>query len=97
MGQSGRDVNDFEYSMYLTININADKSSAQRDADEYLLGYYGTNIWGDRWGPFGDENEVKDQILAYRDAGAKTLIIRFASLDPERQLDRFLSNIAPFI
>ena len=93
----GRNDDDFEHTMYLTININENQTLAQRDAEEFLLGYYGSNIWGDRWGPFGEYHEVRDKILAYVDAGAKTVIVRFASLDPERQLDRFLTHVAPFI
>ena len=93
----GRNDDDFEHTMYLTININENQTLAQRDAEEFLLGYYGSNIWGDRWGPFGEYHEVRDKILAYVDAGAKTVIVRFASLDPERQLNRFLTHVAPFI
>ena len=95
--QLGRDVDGFEPSMYLTVNVNKDKALAQQNAEEFLLEYYGANIWGDRWGPFGDTQEIKERMLEYIEAGAKTLIIRFASLDPERQLDMFLNDIAPFI
>ena len=93
----GRDVDGFEPSMYLTVNVNKDKALAQQNAEEFLLEYYGANIWGDRWGPFGDTQEIKERMFEYIEAGAKTLIIRFASLDPERQLDMFLNDIAPFI
>ena len=95
--QLGRDVDGFEPSMYLTVNVNKDKALAQQNAEEFLLEYYGANIWGDRWGPFGDTQEIKERMLEYIEAGAKTLIIRFASLDPERQLDMFLNDIAPFV
>ena len=95
--QLGRDVDGFERSMYLTVNVNKDKALAQQNAEEFLLEYYGANIWGDRWGPFGDTQEIKERMLEYIEAGAKTLIIRFASLDPERQLDMFLNDIAPFV
>ena len=97
VGELGRSSHDFEHTMYLTVNINENQTLAQRDAEEFLLGYYGANIWGDRWGPFGESGEVRDKILAYADAGAKTVIVRFASLDPERQLNNFLTHVAPFI
>jgi alkanesulfonate monooxygenase SsuD/methylene tetrahydromethanopterin reductase-like flavin-dependent oxidoreductase (luciferase family) len=93
----GKNERTFEHTMYLTVNINENSTLAQRDAEEFLLGYYGANIWGDRWGPFGDHNEVKDKILAYVAAGAETVIIRFASLDPEEQLYTFLDQVAPYI
>ena len=93
----GRSEAGFEQTMYITVNINENRSLAQRDAEEFLIGYYGANIWGERWGPFGHQDEVRDKILAYADAGAKTVIVRFASLDPERQLNAFLTYVAPFI
>jgi alkanesulfonate monooxygenase SsuD/methylene tetrahydromethanopterin reductase-like flavin-dependent oxidoreductase (luciferase family) len=96
-GELGKNVHDFEHTMYLTVNIHENPTLAQRDAEEFLLGYYGANIWGDRWGPFGECDEVRDKILAYGEAGAKTVIVRFASLDPERQLNKFLTHVAPFI
>ena len=83
--------------MYLTVNMEQDKDRAQAEAEQFLLGYYGSNIWGDRWGPFGDPARVKDRLLAYAEAGAQTLIVRFASYEPERQLDTFLEKVAPFI
>ena len=97
VGDLGRSAHDFEHTMYLTVNINENQTLAQRDAEEFLLGYYGANIWGNRWGPFGEYSEVRDKILAYANAGAKTVIVRFASLDPERQLNKFLTHVAPFI
>ena len=36
-------------------------------------------------------------VAAYAEAGAQTLIVRFASYEPERQLDTFLDKVAPFI
>ena len=96
-GELGRNEHEFEHTMYLTVNINENPTVAQRDAEEFLLGYYGANIWGDRWGPFGECDDVRDKILAYVDAGAETVIVRFASLDPERQLNKFLTHVAPFI
>ena len=96
-GELGRHDHKFEHTMYLTVNINENPTVAKRDAEEFLLGYYGANIWGDRWGPFGECDDVRDKILAYVDAGAETVIVRFASLDPERQLNKFLTHVAPFI
>ncbi len=93
----GRDTADWESTVYLTVNMEQDRDRAQAEAEQFLLGYYGSNIWGDRWGPFGDPERVKDRLLAYAEAGAQTLIVRFASFEPERQLDTFLEKVAPFI
>ncbi len=38
---------------------------------------------------------MKERMAEYAAAGAETLVIRFASFDPERQLDIFLDQVAP--
>ena len=81
--------------MYLTVNLDPDPARAEAEAEEWLLGYYGANIWGDRWGPFGGAGRVRDRIAEYAEAGAQTVIVRFASFQPERQLETFLEEVAP--
>jgi probable F420-dependent oxidoreductase len=91
----GRDPDDLEAVMYLTVNLDQDRARASQEAEQWLMGYYGANIWGTRWGPFGDAARVKDRLAEYADAGAQTLVVRFASFHPERQLDIFLDKVAP--
>ena len=91
----GKDVNQVETTMYMTINMDEDRVTAEADAEEWLLGYYGANIWGDRWGPFGGASQVVERIQEYKDAGAQTVIVRFASFNAEQQLESFLSKVAP--
>ena len=91
----GRDASRFETTFYITVNINSDSSKADSEATEYLTKYYGANIWGDRWGPFGDPERITQRIGEYVDAGAETLIVRFASFYPEAQLESFLDRVAP--
>jgi alkanesulfonate monooxygenase SsuD/methylene tetrahydromethanopterin reductase-like flavin-dependent oxidoreductase (luciferase family) len=90
----GRDPDRFEAVMYLTVNVDPDTARANADATEFLTGYYGSNIWGDRWGPFGDPERVKERIAEYAEAGAETIIVRFASFEPQRQLETFLDKVA---
>ena len=89
----GRDGSALETVMYITVNMDPDVAKGQADADNFLTGYYGSNIWGNRWGPFGGAENVKQRIAAYAEAGAQTVIVRFASFHPERQLDMFLENV----
>ena len=89
----GRDGSALETVMYMTVNMDPDVVKGQADAEKFLTGYYGSNIWGDRWGPFGGPESVKQRIAAYAEAGAQTVIVRFASFQPERQLDIFLENV----
>ena len=91
----GRDLQSLEKVMYLTVNLDPDPARAQEDAESYLTGYYGANIWGRRWGPFGDSERVKERLLEYAEAGAQTLVVRLASHQPDRQLDLFLDRVAP--
>ena len=91
----GRDPNALEAVMYLTVNMDTDLAKAEAESEKYLLGYYGAEIWGDRWGPFGGPERVKDRIAEYAEAGADTVVVRFASFEPERQLSTFLEQVAP--
>ena len=91
----GRSAESLEKVMYLTVNMDSDVARAEAEAEKYLLGYYGANIWGTRWGPFGDPERVKERVAEYVEAGASTVVVRFASFEPERQLDLFLEQVAP--
>ncbi len=91
----GRDPVRLETVFYMTVNVDPDLGKAASEANRFLTGYYGANIWGSRWGPFGGPERVKERMAEYAAAGAETLVIRFASFDPERQLDIFLSQVAP--
>lgn len=81
--------------MYLTVNLDENVARAEAEAADWLLGYYGANIWGDRWGPFGDAGRVRERIHAYAAAGADQIVVRFASYRQEAQMQTFLEQIAP--
>ena len=91
----GRDPSKFETAFYMTVNVGGDRPKANVEAMEYLTRYYGTNIWGDRWGPFGDPERVQERMAEYVQAGAETLVVRFASFQPEAQLETFVDRVAP--
>ena len=91
----GGDPDAPEATFYMTVNLREDESAAEEEANTFLHQYYGSNIWGDRWGPFGNPGRVAERIMAYQEAGAQTVIVRFASFDQERQLDTFLNDIVP--
>ena len=91
----GRDPDSLETVMYLTVNMDSDLARAEAESERYLLGYYGAEIWGDRWGPFGGPERVKERIAQYLEAGAGTVVVRFASFEPEQQMSTFLERVAP--
>ena len=91
----GRDTSNRENVFYMSVNLNNDEATAKADAEDWLMRYYGANIWGTRWGPFGGVQNVADRMAAYVEAGADTVIMRLATFDPERQLDTFLEQVVP--
>ena len=91
----GRDPARFDQTFYLTVNVDSDLDRGRRDAEDFLTAYYGAEIWGTRWGPFGGTERVAERMAEYADAGARTLVVRLATYDPERQLDVFLEKVAP--
>ena len=93
--ESGRNPDDMAAVMYLTVNLDDDRARAEAEATDWLLGYYGANIWGDRWGPFGGADRVRERIHAYAAAGADQIVVRFASYRQEEQMQTFLEQVAP--
>ena len=91
----GRDSSKLEKTFYLTANVGPDLPKAEAEAEEFLTRYYGSNIWGTRWGPFGGPERVAERMAEYVSAGAQTLVVRLATFEPERQLDLFLEQVAP--
>jgi alkanesulfonate monooxygenase SsuD/methylene tetrahydromethanopterin reductase-like flavin-dependent oxidoreductase (luciferase family) len=91
----GRDPANFDQTFYLTVNVDSDLDRGRRDAEDFLTAYYGAEIWGTRWGPFGGTERVAERMAEYAAAGARTLVVRLATYDPERQLDVFLEKVAP--
>ena len=82
---------------YMTVNLNTDPVEAREEADEFLRLYYGINIWDERWGPWGSCSETVKRMNEYFEAGADTVIVRFASFDQDSNLERFLSEVVPLI
>ncbi|MCI0441171.1 MAG: LLM class flavin-dependent oxidoreductase [Chloroflexi bacterium] len=91
----GKDFDKIEAAFYMTVNLNSDAKKAFDEADRFLHLYYGMNMWGDRWGPYGPPSLAVERIRRYVEAGAGTIIVRFASFEQERQLDIFLNEVVP--
>ena len=91
--EMSRDPGELERSFYMTVNIGGDEQAAASEADRFLNMYYGMNMWGDRWGPYGPARSIVDRIRAYEEEGAQTMIVRFASFDQLGQMERFLDEV----
>ncbi len=85
---AGRDPALLQTVFYMTVNVGEDESQAAREADTFLMRYYGVRHWGDAWGPFGGAARIADRVAEYHEAGAQTVILRFASFDQMGQLER---------
>jgi len=81
--------------IYMTVSLNPDRQQALDESDRYLKLYYGVNIWRDLWGPWGHPDLTTQRVHEYAEAGATTVIVRFAAFDQERHLDSFLKNVWP--
>jgi alkanesulfonate monooxygenase SsuD/methylene tetrahydromethanopterin reductase-like flavin-dependent oxidoreductase (luciferase family) len=93
----GKDFSRMEATFYMTVNLNNDEQEAFDEADRFLHLYYGMNMWGDRWGPYGSPERTVERMKRYLEAGAETVIVRFASFNQEMQLDTFLNKVVPAI
>ena len=90
-----RNPEELERTFYMTVNLGPDSNEASSEADRFLKLYYGMNFWGDRWGPYGPSELTVERVSRYREAGAETMIVRFAAFNQEAQLHQFLEDIVP--
>ncbi len=91
----GRDMASFQRAYYLTVNLGADRQASEAEAQDFLMSYYKVAHWGSAWGPWGAPGEVAARIREFADAGADTVIVRFASWDQPSQWERFEQEVWP--
>ena len=93
--EEGRNADPFQRAYYLTVNLGADRQAAEAEAHDFLINYYKVAHWGSAWGPWGTPREVAERIREFSDAGADTVIVRFASWDQAGQWARFEQEVWP--
>jgi len=94
----GRDTTEIHPCNYLYMNIDANKEKSYNEADQFLTAYYNTKFTPEileKWGSFGNANDCVRRLEAAAAAGAKTIIVHFASLDPMRKLEIFARDVLP--
>jgi alkanesulfonate monooxygenase SsuD/methylene tetrahydromethanopterin reductase-like flavin-dependent oxidoreductase (luciferase family) len=91
----GREPSELDRVFYMTVNINRDRAKASAEADEFLMSYYGVRHWEGRWGPWGAPEDVAERMDAYAKAGARHVIVRFASWNQPAQLEQFITEVVP--
>ncbi len=92
---AGRDPASLQRVFYITVNINDDELAAAAEADDFLMSYYGVRHWTGRWGPWGPAKAVAERMADYARAGARHLVVRFASWDQPEQWHRFEDEVLP--
>ncbi|HEY7061234.1 MAG TPA: LLM class flavin-dependent oxidoreductase [Chloroflexota bacterium] len=91
--RAGRDPATLTPALYFTIHLDDDVAHAEQESEEFLLGYYPRNTWGNRWGPWGPASAIRERIDAFIEAGVRLFVVRFAAWDAHQQLERFTSEV----
>jgi probable F420-dependent oxidoreductase len=92
--EAGRDVAEIEPAVYLSVNL--DPKRGEQEASEYAEAYYGLPFEVMRSAQayfIGDAEGCGAWLRSFVDAGARHLVIRFASMDPSPHLER----LAPLV
>lgn len=79
--KAGRDPGSIETGVYLTIAVAGDQRSAAGELNDYMLAYYGVPAEAMARGMALHAGTVEDAakwFAAYRDAGARHLVVRLA-------------------
>ena len=96
---AGRDLDAFEWLVWVFVNIADDGEEAREQAARSLGGTYSQDFRAmiDRVAAAGTADEVTARLVAFHDAGARHFVFSIASGDGPRQpvVDRLLSEVVP--
>ena len=90
-----RDPATIDLCMYLSLTLGNDQKKATEEGEGFLTKYYIRNWWEGRWGPYGPPQVLIDRINEFKEAGARSFVIRFCSYDQMGQLDWFTRDVWP--
>jgi alkanesulfonate monooxygenase SsuD/methylene tetrahydromethanopterin reductase-like flavin-dependent oxidoreductase (luciferase family) len=93
--QAGRDPQAIEPAIYFTLA--AGDQNAMREGQSFLSQYYNRPyeaVANAMLCVMGSWDQVMDQIQAYTEAGARTLVLRFATSDQIKHLEGCAENLA---
>jgi alkanesulfonate monooxygenase SsuD/methylene tetrahydromethanopterin reductase-like flavin-dependent oxidoreductase (luciferase family) len=97
---AGRDPSTLGSSIHLMVNLNDESARAFDEARRFLAQYYGEDFgraYLEVWVLSGPPEAVAARLRAYLDAGCTVPIVRFASWEQEKQLDRFVAEVVPML
>ena len=96
--ETGADAGRLHKALYTTLNINDDKSQAEREMREFIEGYYNTpyETMARSQSVFtGNVQEAIGWLKGFIAAGAQTLVIRFGGPDQSGQLQLCGKEVLP--
>ncbi len=86
--------------LYATVTVNSDEAAAEAELEHYISHYYGrsleqmSTIQAYAW---GSAEKCAEWLGGYVRAGARHLVIRIGSLDPEPQLKEIAEVLLPAV
>jgi alkanesulfonate monooxygenase SsuD/methylene tetrahydromethanopterin reductase-like flavin-dependent oxidoreductase (luciferase family) len=86
---AGRDADDVTPAMYLTVLVDNDAERGHRTAEDWCLRWYELPfemVSSVQAFVIGSAADVAARIARYVDAGARHIVVRMASVDPEEDL-----------
>ncbi|MFJ4920597.1 LLM class flavin-dependent oxidoreductase [Streptomyces sp. NPDC088725] len=98
--EAGRDANAVTPGLYATVTVNRDRAAARAELEHYISHYYGRTL--EQMSTiqayaFGDAESCAEWLGAYVRAGARHVVLRVGSLDPEPQLKEIAEVLVPAV
>jgi alkanesulfonate monooxygenase SsuD/methylene tetrahydromethanopterin reductase-like flavin-dependent oxidoreductase (luciferase family) len=96
--EEGRDPAALHAAVHHMVNIDDEPERAYAEAKQFLDYYYTTNTTPERmeaWVSYGPPEVVARKLGGYFAAGARTLVLRFASWEPLVQIERAVRDVLP--
>lgn len=98
--EAGRGAGAVTPALYATVTVNSDESAARAELEHYISHYYGRSLDQMRtiqayaW---GSAEKCAEWLGEYVRAGARHLVVRIGSLDPEPQLKEIAEVLLPAV
>lgn len=98
--EAGRGAHAVTPALYATITVDADEGAARAELEHYIHHYYGRTLDQMRtiqayaW---GSAEKCAEWLGTYVRAGARHLVVRIGSLDPEPQLKQIAEVLLPAV
>lgn len=97
-GQAGRDVGAVTPGLYATVAVNSDEAAAEAELETYVGHYYGRSLEqmsAIQSYTHGSAEHCAERLAAYVREGARHLVVRIGSLDPQPQLKEIAEVLLP--